>query len=252
MRLINDDCLRAMRGMPDGCVDLVVTSPPYNCGIKYDSWNDRMPHEEYVSWCGEWICELYRLCRDDGRIAVNVLYEQGIDGNRTRISPMRIFSDLIEKAGFSIMAVPLWVDTHRVKYTSWGSWKSASAPYIYCPYEAVIIAYKKHRKKLRTGEDTISKEDFMMGCSGIWDIGTDTSSATMASFPLRLPKLAIELLSFKEDEVLDPFMGSGTTGVASKITGRDFIGIEISRNYFNEARYRIENTGLNDDLFEVM
>ena len=239
-QLINDDCLNYLKTMQENSIDLVVTSPPYNCGIDYDSWNDNLPYDTYLVWCQSWLNELYRVVKEDGRIAINVLVEQGIENNSKRISPMRIFSDMIEKAGFTIMALPMWTDPHRVKFTAWGSYKSASSPYIYNPYEVVIIAYKKHRKKQNRGEDTISKEDFIKGCSGVWNIRTDTNSLTKATFSIELPKLIIELLSFKGETVLDCFNGSGTTGVACFHTGRNYIGIEIIKSYYNIALNRLK------------
>lgn len=239
--LVNDDCLHYLKSMPENVVDLVVTSPPYNCGIDYDTHNDNMPFDEYVLWCGQWMNELYRVLKDDGRITVNVLVEQGIENNTKRISPLRIFSEIMEKCGFNIMALPMWTDTHRVKFTAWGSYKSASSPYIYNPYEVVIIAYKKYRKKQIRGEDTISKDDFIRGCSGVWDIMADTNSLTKATFPVELPRLIIELLSFKGDLVLDPFSGSGSTGVACFQTERNYLGIEISKNYFDISKKRLDD-----------
>lgn len=249
IEIINDDNLNWLKKAEENSIDLVVTSPPYNCGIKYDNYDDCMPWDRYFSWCQEWINELYRICKNDGRIAINVLIEQGIENNSKRISPMHIFSTMIEKAGFTIMGLPMWTDPHRVKFTSWGSYKSASSPYIYNPYEVVIVAYKKHRKKQNRGENTISKQDFIMGCSGVWNLPTDTHSLTKATFPVSLPKLIIEMLSFKGDTVLDPFAGSGTTGVAAFLTGRNFIGIELSKRYCVIAKQRIGNLCLQDTLF---
>lgn len=147
------------------------------------------------------------------------------------------------------MALPMWTDPHRVKFTAWGSYKSASAPYIYNPYEVVIIAYKKHRKKQNRGEDTISKEDFIKGCSGVWNIKTDTNSLTKATFPVELPQLIIELLSYKNDLVLDPFSGSGTTGVACFNTERNYLGIEISKKYFEISKKRLDDLYSQTHLF---
>lgn len=227
--------------MPENTVDLVITSPPYNCGIDYDTYNDNLPFDKYVSWCGKWICELYRVLKEDGRIAINVLVEQGIDNNTKRISPLCVFSDIMKKCGFIIMGLPMWTDPHRVKFTAWGSYKSASAPYIYNPYEVVIIACKKHWKKQNHGENTISKKDFIRGCSGIWNMRADTCSLTKAAFPVELPRLIIELLSYKNDLVLDPFSGSGTTGVACFQTERNYIGIELSKNYFEISKKRLDD-----------
>jgi site-specific DNA-methyltransferase (adenine-specific) len=249
IEIINDDCLSYLKTMQENSIDLVVTSPPYNCGIDYDSYNDSKPYDEYLEWCQSWINELYRVVKDDGRIAINVLVEQGIENNSKRISPMRVFSDMIEKAGFTIMALPMWTDPHRVKFTAWGSYKSASSPYIYNPYEVVIIAYKKFKKKQQKGENTISKEDFIKGASGVWSIQTDKKSLTKATFPIELPKLIIEMLSFKNEVVLDCFSGSGTTGVACYLTGRNYIGIEISKNYYEISKSRIEKITNQPDLF---
>ncbi|MBR4316362.1 MAG: site-specific DNA-methyltransferase [Alphaproteobacteria bacterium] len=156
-KLINDDCLHYMKQMQENSIDLVITSPPYNCGIDYDNYNDNLPFDEYLEWCQKWINELYKIIKEDGRIAINVLVEQGIENNKKRISPMRLFSEMMEKAGFIIMGMPMWTDPHRVKFTAWGSFKSASCPYIYNPFEVVIIAYKKYKKKFNKGINTISK-----------------------------------------------------------------------------------------------
>lgn len=239
-RIVNDDCVRVLKSMPTGCIDLVVTSPPYNCGMPYRTYNDSRPWSEYLTWCGEWLSELFRVCRDDGRIAINVLVEMGIEKNTVRVSPLKEFLLMIERAGFTVFGIPFWVDSHRGRLTAWGSWMSASCPYIYNPCEAVILAYKKCRKKQVRGTNTISKTDFIHGCSGLWRMTPDTRSLTVASFPVALPKLAIELLSYENDLVLDPFCGSGSTGVACLETNRNFIGIDLDREYCDIARKRIE------------
>lgn len=92
---------------------------------------------------------------------------------------------------------------------------------------------------MRKGKSSISKADFIHGCSGVWNIRPDTQPLTIATFPVALPKLAIELLSYEKDLVLDPFCGSGTTGVACLETDRHFIGIEIDRQYCEIAKERI-------------
>ena len=250
LQLINGDCVKELKKLKDNTIDLVVTSPPYNCGIDYDSYNDSKSFDEYFKWCQCWIDELYRVVKEDGRIAINVLIEQGIENNTKRISPMMFFSRMIEKSGFNIMGLPMWTDSHRVKFTAWGSYKSASSPYIYNPYEVIIIAYKKFKKKQYVGENTISKEDFMMGCSGIWNLKTETKQLTKANFSVSLPKLIIELLSYKNDVILDPFSGSATTGVACFQTERNYIGIEISKNYHEIAKKRLENICSQEELFK--
>ena len=114
------------------------------------------------------------------------------------------------------------------------------------PLEGILIMYKHHWKKIHKGEDTISKEDFILGCSGFWEIPTSRRKDNPATFPEKLPQLCIELFSFKNDIILDPFCGSGTTCVAAHKTGRRYIGIDISEKYCQIAKQRIEN---NQTLF---
>ena len=240
-----------LKKMPSGSVDLIVTSPPYNCGIKYDSWNDSMVWEDYLKWNKKWLKECYRVLKDDGRIAINALLEMGIENNTVRVNPQVEFAVMMKQVGLNSMGLVLWEDLHRGRYTAWGSWMSASSPYIYNMVECIMLAYKKNRKKLSAGEDTISKEDFVRGVCGIWKMQPETSGLTKACFPLELPKLLIELLSYKEDVVLDPFSGSGTTALAAKRTDRKYIGIDISEEYTRVARKRLaEDRNLFDWLAE--
>ena len=245
----NNDCLKEMKNMQSNYIDLIVTSPPSNCNIPYRSYNDNLPWDEYLSWCNDWLSQCYRILKDDGRIAINVLVQMGIENNTVRVSPMKQFMNIMQKVGFHIMGTPLWLDNHRVKYTAWGSWKSASSPYIYNPTEVIILAYKNVRKKINQGQNTISKEDFINGCSGIWNIRPDTNSLTKATYPVALPKLIIELLTYKNDLVLDPFNGSGSTGIACLLTDRNYIGIEIDQEYCRITNNRLNNFRIQEQLF---
>jgi len=238
-RIYNEDCLQTMGRMPDNFVDLVVTSPPYNCRIDYDIYRDDKKWEDYLLWSEDWLKEVFRIVKRDGRICINVLVELGIEDNKRRVSPMVEFYKIIEKVGFRVFGMPMWVDNHRVKYTAWGSWLKASSPYIYNPYEVIIIAYKEVWKKENKGISTISKEDFMMGCSGVWKLRTQTKQLTKANFHEDLPNLCINLLSYENDLVYDPFMGSGTTVRVSLLNNRRYIGSEISEEYCRVAENRI-------------
>jgi site-specific DNA-methyltransferase (adenine-specific) len=94
---------------------------------------------------------------------------------------------------------------------------------------------------MNKGESTITKEKFIEGVSGLWHLGT-TRSVTKCNFPESLPDMCINLLSYKGDLVLDPFMGSGTTGAVAIKNDREFIGFEISTNYCKIANDRINAT----------
>ena len=70
--IINGECVEVMKTFPEGCIDLVVTSPPYGVNIKYDIYNDSIPMDEYWDFTTKWLTEAYRVLQDDGRIAINV------------------------------------------------------------------------------------------------------------------------------------------------------------------------------------
>lgn len=249
IQIRNNDCLKQLKNIETNSVDLIVTSPPYNCNIPYRTYQDNLPWNIYLKWCEKWLKQCFRVLKDDGRIAVNVLVEMGIENNSIRVSPMKQFMTIMQKIGFHIMATPVWLDNQKSKLTAWGSWKSASCPYIYNPTQVVIIAYKNSRKKLTKGQNTISKEDFIHACSGIWRIKPDNKSLTIASFPVELPKLAIELLTYKNDLVLDPFNGSGSTAIACLLTQRNYIGIELDEEYCRIAQNRINSFNIQQELF---
>jgi hypothetical protein len=143
------------------------------------------------------------------------------------------------------------------------SWMSASSPYIYNPKECIILAYKKTSKKLLKGQSqwegeptkviqedgTIKnkmvykdedKKEFMNLVFGRWEYFADTKSLTKATFSMDIPGKAIKILTYKDDIVLDPFMGSGTSAVAAEVLERRWIGIELSPDYTEVARKRVQ------------
>jgi site-specific DNA-methyltransferase (adenine-specific) len=234
------DCLEGMRQMEDNSVDLIVTSPPYNVGIEYDSWDDNMPWDQYFIWSEKWLKEFYRILKLDGRICLNHYISFG--SSQWRETPLMNLNSISKAVGLKHHSLAVWMDEHRCKYSAWGSWLSASSPYINQPLEGILILYKDQWKKERPGQSTISQKDFIMGCSGIWKINPVHSGTTPANFPPRLAKLCIELFSYVGDVILDPFMGSGTTGVAAKQTHRNFIGFEISPTYHKECLKNISQS----------
>lgn len=248
--VLQGDFLNMAKGIPDGSINLVVTSPPYNCGIEYDIHKDSMPWGEYLDWCRKWLSECRRVLAPDGRICVNVLLEMGNNDNKERVSPFAEFYRLFHECGIKYFGCPIWSDPHRVKYTAWGSWMDARAPYIYCPYEVVIIGYKEEWRRREPGKSTIGRERFIEGCSGVWNLRTQTPEITRANFHPDLPEMCVDLLSFEGDVVLDPFAGAGTTGVACKRLRRKYILIELSPEYCRIARNRIAMDFTNMELFE--
>ena len=265
-RIIQGDCVVEMGKLPESTVDLVVTSPPYNVGIDYDSHDDRMTMEDYWEFTEQWLSKTYRLLKDDGRIAVNIPYEVNVQDRGGRILFMSEFWSIMKKVGFQFYGL---VDLdenspHRSKTTAWGSWMSPSSPYIYNPKECVILAYKKDRIKKVKGEPqwkgelvdleqedgTIKqkmmyqeedKKEFMSLVYGQWEYFADTKQQTKATFSMDIPMKAIKILTYRNDVILDPFTGSGTSLCAAEISGRRWLGIELSENYTKVAKERVQH-----------
>jgi site-specific DNA-methyltransferase (adenine-specific) len=241
-KVVNGDNLKLLPEIPDNTIDLIVTSPPYNCNIKYDVYNDDKIWEEYLELSKKWLIECKRVLKKDGRICINVLIDMGIHNNNKRVSPYAEFYRLFNEIGINHAGMALWTDSNRSKNTAYGSWKSCSSPYIYNPYEVIMIGYKEQWKKENKGISTISKDEFIKGVSGIWNLRTQTKQITKANFSEDLPEICIKLLSYKDDIVLDLFSGSGTTAKVAKKLHRNFIALELSENYANISRNIIENT----------
>jgi len=265
-KVINGDSIEVMKEMPKSFVDLIVTSPKYNVGIDYDSCDDRMSMEDYWKWTEEWLIESFKVLKDDGRVAINIPYEVNVQDRGGRILFMSEFWSIMKKVGFQFYGL---VDLdenspHRSKTTAWGSWMSPSSPYIYNPKECVILAYKKDRIKKVKGEPqwkgelvdleqedgTIKqkmmyqeedKKEFMSLVYGQWEYFADTKQQTKATFSMDIPMKAIKILTYRNDVVLDPFAGSGTSLCAAEISGRRWIGIELSSNYCEVSRKRVQH-----------
>lgn len=259
--IVNGDCIKVMSEMPEKSVDLIVTSPPYGVGIEYDNFEDDLEFDQYKTFSNNWLREAYRILKDDGRIAVNIPYEINRQGKGGRIFMAGEIWSIMKSIGFGFFGI---VDLeeespHRSKTTAWGSWMSPSSPYIYNPKECVILAYKKQHIKKVKGEAQWSavmveqedgkekktyteeqKREFIDLVYGQWKYFADTRQMTKATFSLDIPNKAIKILTYKNDLVLDPFAGSGTSLVAAEIQNRRWIGIEISSNYCEVAKKRIK------------
>lgn len=265
-KVISGDCIEVMAKMPESSVDLIVTSPPYGVGIAYDSFNDDIEFEQYKLFSASWLREAYRVLKDDGRIALNIPYEINRQDKGGRILMVSELWQVMKSIGYKFYGiVDLEEDSpHRSKTTAWGSWMSPSAPYIYNPKECVLLAYKKtHIKKIKgepewvgevmdieqedgtTKKKTVyqdeHKKEFMELVYGQWDYFADTKQMTKATFSMDIPMKAIKILTYRNDIVLDPFTGSGTSLCAAEIGGRRWIGIELSENYSKVAKDRVQH-----------
>lgn len=250
-QIYNEDCVTGMQKLPDECIDLCITSPPYNLGVKYDAYDDWLDWKDYYDWCRVWLKEIYRVLKPDGRFCLNHYLSCGTAKHRS--APLMNLNAICEfEIGFKHHGFALWTESSTVKRTAWGSFLSASAPYISSPHEGVDILYKTRWKKNRKGVSTIERKEFFEGTLGIWKIQpvSKTKRKTVANFPLGLPRRCINLLSFKEDVVLDPFMGGGTTAYAAKMLGRQYVGFEISTDYWKKSLKWVAQCGLDTWLEE--
>ena len=264
-KIINGDCIEVMKTLPEGSVDLICTSPPYGVGIAYDTHDDDVEFEDYKVFSKDWLTEAYNVLKDDGRIALNIPYEINRQKKGGRIFFVSEMYQIMKEIGFGFFGI---VDLeeqspHRSKTTAWGSWMSPSSPYIYNPKECVILAYKKHHIKKVKGQpqwkgtpteieqedgtikkkvvyEETDKKEFMELVFGQWNYFADTKSLTKATFSLDIPSKAIKILSYKNDIILDPFMGSGTTAFAAELLGRRWVGIELSPHYTEIALKRVQ------------
>ena len=263
------DCVEIIKNLPENSINLIVTSPPYNVGINYDVYkDDELTMEEYLVWCSTWLKECYRVLDTDGRLAINIYHEIGLKNQGGRYMISAEFYRLALAAGFHWFGMAdLHEQTpHRAKLTSFGSWMSSSGPYIYNPQECVLLFYKQDHIRKKTGiswkpvgEELVpdkknpdklktkkiynpdDKKEFMDIIFARWEYKSDKQQLTKACFSLDIPLKAIKILSYEDDIVLDPFGGSGTTGLAAEMLNRRWISIDLSPNYTQIANDRIQN-----------
>lgn len=239
--IINDDILKTS-AIASGSVDLVVTSPPYNVDIQYDSHKDDVSYTDYLEFSEKWMARCYDFLKDDGRFCLNVPLDKNKGGQQ---SVGADFTTLAKKIGYKYHSTVVWNEGNISRRTAWGSWMSASAPYVIAPVELVIIFYKDSWKKTSGSKQSdVTRDEFMAWTNGLWTFNGESKKRIghPAPFPLELPRRCVKMFSYVGDTVLDPFMGSGTTLVAAGMNGRQAIGVDVDKGYCKLAQTRIENT----------
>ena len=248
-RILCTDALKALACLPDQSIDLIITSPPYNFGHEYaqDSTNDTHEWTSYFEKLLTVWRECERVLKTGGRIAVNIqpLFSDYVPTHHV-ISHQLASLGLLWKAEF------LWEkNNYNAKYTAWGSWKSPSMPYIKYTWEFIEVFDKvTHKKEGRREDIDITGDEFKEWVLGKWSFPPEIRMKDYdhpAMFPEELPRRLMKLFSYKNDIVLDPFNGAGTTTLVAWKLRRRFIGIDISQQYCDTALQRLVTAVENEE-----
>jgi site-specific DNA-methyltransferase (adenine-specific) len=228
-----------MQELPDNSVHLMVTSPPYNVGKDYD--ND-LTLEEYLAFLMRVWRETYRVLVPGGRACINVA-----NVGRKPYIPLHasIMRDMID-LGFLMRGEIIWDKAASASTsTAWGSWQSATNPTLRDTHEYILVFSKGsfRRDRMNGRVSTISKDEFLEFTRSVWGFASESAKKVghPAPFPVELPYRLIQLYTFSNEIVLDPFIGSGQTALAALKAGRHFVGYELSGEYCDLANHRIRN-----------
>lgn len=238
--IINED-LFSTKKIAKESIDLVVTSPPYNVDIPYNSHDDRVTYDDYLDFSARWMKRCHGWLRRDGRFCLNIPLDKNKGGQQSVGADL---TTVAKEAGFSYHSTIIWNEGNISRRTAWGSWLSASAPYVIAPVELIVVLYKDSWKKTSGSKQSdITRDEFMAWTNGLWTFNGESKKKVghPAPFPVELPLRCMKLFSFVDDTVLDPFMGSGSTLLAASRCNRNGIGIEIDQHYCELARKRIGN-----------
>ena len=231
------------RAIPPNSVDLIVTSPPYNVEIPYGSIRDDLPYQEYLNFSRSWLERALLLMKPDGRMCLNVPLDKNRGGSQS------VYADLVtvaREAGWRYHSTIIWNEGNISRRTAWGSFCSPSAPFVITPVETVVILYKRNWKKEARGTSDLTREEFIQWTNGLWTFSGESKKRVghPSPYPVELPFRCIKLFSYVEDQVLDPFLGSGTTLLACHRLRRKGIGVEIDEQYLRMAKERLQGEGV--------
>jgi site-specific DNA-methyltransferase (adenine-specific) len=231
---------RSMPQLPDRSVHLMVTSPPYNVGKDYD---DNLSMQEYVALLRDVFAESRRVLVPGGRACINVANL----GRKPYIPLHRYVIEEMDRLGFFMRGEIIWDKSASAgSSTAWGSWRSAANPTLRDVHEYVLIFCKDSFSRSRSGRNTIDQAMFLSSTKSIWSFPAESARRVghPAPFPVELPRRLIELYTFEGDVVLDPFGGSGSTAIAARETGRNFVLFDASAAYVRLAEQRIAGTAI--------
>ncbi len=234
-----------MAELPDRSVHLMVTSPPYNVGKDYDT---DLTLEEYLAFLRRVWAEVLRTLAPGGRLCINIA-----NLGRKPYIPLHAFiiRDLLT-LGFQMRGEIIWDKAaSAAASTAWGSWLSAANPTLRDVHEYILVFSKDTFRRQPPSEqaNTITRAEFLEYTKSVWTFAAESARKVghPAPFPIELPYRLIQLYSFANDIVLDPFMGSGQTALAALKAGRRYVGYEVDAGYVELAQRRIRDYTLAEE-----
>lgn len=245
--VINGDCLEVLKNMPKDCVDLCVTSPPYNVDLRgYDTYKDLKGHKDYLSWLYQVFEAMKDPLKSGSRVCINVG-----DGKNGKVPTHSDITQQMLNLGYLPMTTIIWDKRSTSNRTSWGSFKSPSSPTFPTPFEYIMVFAKDSYKLPTKGKTDLTRDEFVQWSMALWTTSRSshhdayrkmTRKVHPAPFPEEIPTRLIKMLSWVGATILDPFAGSGTTLIAAKKLQRHYIGIDLSEKYCAHARRRLAET----------
>lgn len=226
-----------MDELPDYSVHLMVTSPPYNVTKEYD---EDLTLDEYRGLLRRVFAETYRKLVTGGRACVNLANV----GRKPYIALHSYVIQDMQDIGYMMRGEIIWNKAAGSgPSTAWGSWQSAANPTLRDVHEYILVFSKEsfNRPKLPGKESTISRDEFLEFTKSVWTFPAESAQRVghPAPFPVELPYRLIQLYTFKDEVVLDPFCGSGSTCIAALKAGRHYVGYDIKDEYVRLAEKRI-------------
>jgi DNA modification methylase len=248
---------RKMDAIHDGSVALVVTSPPYYAGKAYEEELERegvpSSYREYIELLTEVFAECARKLEPGGRIAVNVANLGRKPFRNLAADVTRILQDDLK---LLLRGEVVWRKGEGAAGNcAWGSFRSPAHPVLRDTTERVVIASKGRFDRARSKQqrerqglpyvNDINADEFMAATLDVWDIPPESARRVShpAPFPVELPARLIDLYTYENDLVIDPFMGSGSTLVAASKLRRRFAGYDLDPSYVDIARLRVRDEG---------
>jgi len=228
---------RKMGNIPDSSVHLMVTSPPYNVGKEYDA---NLNLKEYFGLLKDVFAETQRVLVNGGRACINIANV----GRKPYIPYHKFIIDTMLEIGFLMRGEVIWDKGAGAGVsTAWGSWQSPANPTLRDTHEYILVFSKgKFSRNSKGKERTITKDEFLEFTKSIWTFSPESAKQVghPAPFPVELPYRCIQLYTFKEEVVLDPFAGVASTAIAALKTGRHYVCLDNNPEYVERGRTRIK------------